>query len=231
MKNRLEKKTIIVPDYQREFYSWVYTNQKLCKFLDKPFVCNLLSFGNRNKMISSCVAEIEPKDTVLQMGLTFGSQIEAVAEKIGIYGEYDIADVSPTQIKRCRDKYEYKYPFMHFISQDASEVFEKKYDVVLCYMLLHEVPPVSRKNIINNALASVSPKGKVIFIDYNKPSKWQILAPIVKLVNRLYQPFAENMWMREIRADVKDHAGYNWRKKTFFGSMYQKLIVSKKDSI
>ncbi len=220
-----------IPLYQREFYSWLYESPRLTKWLDNQKLLNMLTFGFSSKMLQSCAGELKTSSNVLQMGGTFGDQIGVAASKIGIFGHYDLLDVSMVQLRHQRNKYCYLYPFMRFINGDASNPIDKQYDAVICYMLLHEVPSESREKIINNALHCLKPDGKAIFIEYNNAFIWHPLRWFVKLFNRLYQPFAEKMWHNEIKNYVHNPSEYNWRKITFFGKMYQKVVVTKKDSL
>ena len=216
-------KVVKTPAYVKEIYGKIYENEKVSRFLDDDRIVNITTFGQQNHMVNDLVNEISTNSKVLQMGCTFGKQIEAVAEKIGAYGKYTIVDVCAKQIARCKSKAIYQK--INFQSHDASKSFSEKYDTVICYMLLHELPPVTRTKIINNALQCVEEGGKVIFIDYNNPSKWNILRGVVKMFNRLYHPFAESLWKNPIETYAKQKEHFLWRKKTYFGKMYQKTVA------
>ena len=216
-------KAVKTPAYVKEIYGKIYENQKLCRFLDDDRIVSLMTWGLQNRMVDDLVKEISTNSKVLQIGCTFGKQIGAVAEKIGAYGKYVIEDVCPQQLDRCRSKEIYQK--ITFQSHDASRPHSEKYDTVICYMLLHELPPVTKAKVINNALDSVDEGGKVIFIDYHKPSKWNLLRFLIKPFNRLYQPFAESMWKYGIDSYAKNKECFVWRKKTYGGRMYQKLVA------
>ncbi len=225
MKYNLVKssKATKTPAYMKVIYGKIYDNEKISRFLDDDRIVSFLSLGQQKHMIDDVVKEISTNSRVLQMGCTFGRQIEAVAEKVGIYGKYVVADVNEKQIERCKSKIIYQK--VNFRSQDVSKAFSEKYDTVICYMLLHELPLKTRAKVINNALNCVDEGGKVIFVDYNKPSRWNLLRFIIKPFNRLYQPFAESLWDTSIDnyAEYKEH--FVWRKKTYFGKMYQKTVA------
>ena len=216
-------KAVKTPAYVKEIYGKIYENEKLCRFLDDDRIVNIMTWGFQNRLVNDLVKEISTNGKVLQFGCTFGKQIGAVAEKIGAYGKYVIEDVSSKQLERCRSKEIYQK--ITFRSHDASRPQSEKYDVVICYMLLHELPPVTKAKIINNALNSVDEGGKVIFIDYHKPEKWNLLRYLIKPFNRLYQPFAESMWNTSVESYAKHKECFLWRKKTYGGKMYQKLVA------
>lgn len=216
-------KAVKIPAYVREIYGWIYENNKLCRYLDDERIASVMTWGFHHKLVDDLVKEISTNSKVLQIGCTFGRQIEAVAEKIGAYGKYVIADVCPQQLERCRSKEIYQK--IDFQSHDGSRSTGQKYDTVICYMLLHELPPTTKAKVINTALDSVDEGGKVIFIDYHQPSKWNLLRWLIKPFNRLYQPFAESMWKRSIESYAQNKEHFSWRKKTYGAKMYQKLVA------
>ncbi|MBQ8869890.1 MAG: rhodoquinone biosynthesis methyltransferase RquA [Alphaproteobacteria bacterium] len=216
-------KVVKTPTYVKEIYGNVYENEKLSRFLDDERIVSFLTCFQQHKLVNDVIKEISTNSSVLQMGCTFGRQIEATAEKVGAYGRYVVADVTPMQIERCKSKTVYQK--INFIFQDVSKAFSEKFDTVICYMLLHELPPITKAKVINNALNSVEEGGKVIFIDYHKPSKWNLLRFLIKPFNRLYQPFAESMWEQNIENYAKEKSHFTWRKKTYFGKMYQKVVA------
>ncbi len=219
------------PLYFKEIYGWLYNNKKISDFMDKPWVSKVFSLGNNEKLIQSALREISVNDSVLQLGATFGPQIERTLKKIGHYGRYDILDICDTQIERCQKKYGH-HRQINIIKRNANEdIIRKDYDVILCFMLLHEVPTQQKTQIINAALNNVKEGGKVVFIDYHNPIKYHPLRYVVRMFNRLYQPFAEKLWDREIYSFVENKSGFMWRRVLYFGEMYQKIVADKKINI
>lgn len=216
-------KVVKVPPYIHEIYGKIYENEKICRYLDDERIANAMMWGFQNQIVADLVSEISTNSKVLQIGCTFGRQIEAVAEKIGAYGKYKIIDVCPQQIERCRSKAIYQT--IDFQLQNGARPLTEKFDTVICYMLLHELPPFTKTKVINAALSSVEEGGKVIFIDYHQPSKWNLLRFILKPFNRLFQPFAESMWKFPIEDYAKNRDHFSWRKKTYAGKMYQKVVA------
>ena len=224
-----EDKKIALPKYLTAIYGKIYENQKVSNFLDSPRLLKILTLGNSSRLIEASLKEIRQSQKVLQIGVTFGDQIEQTADRIGHYGKYDIIDISETQLKRAEEKYKYLYSNMRFLHFDGREPIGEKYDVVIVYMLLHELPILSKIRVVNAALNSTNEGGKVVFIDYYNPIIWHPLRYIVRMFNRLYQPFAEKLWDREIYTFADKKNKFFWRKKTYFGDMYQKAVASRKD--
>ena len=84
-------------------------------------------------------------------------------------------------------------------------------------MLLHELPIASKIKVVENALNSLNENGKAVFIDYSQPTYWHPLRYIVRMFNRLYQPFAEKcgteplILLRPIASTTSGTAVLLWR--------------------
>jgi len=227
MKSR--NNTINLPPYADIVYSDIYNNLNRSSKLDSDFSVKLRSFFQYDRLVKSVTRELLLNQTVLQMGLVFGYEIDAVAQKIGAYGQYDIIDVNPVQIARNQKKYGNMYPCLNLIQQDASTFnVNEQYDCVICFMLLQELPSQTKSKVINNALRAVKPGGRVIFVDYHNPVFWHPLRYWVRMYNRLYHPFAEKLWDKGIETYANNRTNFSWRKSTYFGGMYQRLIAVKK---
>ena len=230
-KKKLINAPAKIPAYQKEFYSRIYENKRLTKILDKPWLRKILSLGYSEKLAQACIDEVQSGQKVMQIGVTLGDELGNLASKLGVYGKLDVVDVSLNRLMYVRNKYRFLYPSMSFINRDALEPFKEKYDVIICYMLLHELPLPAKSKLINLILSSLSPDGKAVFIEYNNAVWWHPLKWLVKMYNRLYQPFAERMWQSEIKDFVTDKNYYNWHKTTYFGKMYQKLTAIRRDGL
>ena len=87
----------------------------------------------------------------------------------------------------------------------------------------------SKKYEIVNHMLNKLPKGsKAVFVDYHNPAKWQPIRYILKVVNHYLEPFAEALWKNEIQHYATKANKFVWRKKTFFGGVYQCVVVEHK---
>ena len=211
------------PAYIDALYPLIYKNTNMSRFLDDSRIQNILTFGFYKKMLEDLLEDIGTNSTVLQMGCTFGPQIEKTADKIGRYGTYVLADILKSELDRAKEKLIDKK--IDFEIHDVRKPLSRKYDTVLCVMLLHELPEVSRTKVINNALDAVKEGGKAIFIDYNRPSDLNLLRFLLKPFNRLFFPFTESLWKKTIKSYAKKEAYFSWYKKTYAAGMYQKVVA------
>lgn len=227
-KNKMHSKDFPLPLYHTMIYPHLYRDDKWFNLFSKKWVNNLVSLFTRDKIINSFIEEIYPRSKVLQMGISFGDEIKTVADQIGYQGQFDIIDINNAQISFAQASLGDTYPQINFYHYNAEDPVPEKYDVVICYMLLHELPIVSKMKVVNNALNSINEDGKVIFVDYGRPGMLHPLAYIIRMFNRLYQPFAEKLWDREIASFAEHDLNYNWKKAKFLGGIYQRLIVTRK---
>ena len=216
-------KTVKEQLYISELYPHLYHNKKFYRFLDDDRVQTILSLGFKNKLIDEMLEDIKTNSSVLQIGCTFGGQMQKTADKVGRYGTYVITDVLPEQVNRAREQLIDKK--IDFEIHDARKPFSNKYDTVICFMLLHELPETSKTKVINNALDALKQGGSAIFIDYNKPSEWNLLRFFLKPFNRLYFPFVEKLWEKGIKSYALKKEHFSWNKKTYGSRMFQKVVA------
>jgi SAM-dependent methyltransferase len=223
---------ITLPPYLDLVYGDVYRDADKCARMDTKWSCLWRSFFQYNTLVAALVKEIKTSQKVAQLGLVFGSQINETAMAVGIYGQYDIFDINPLEIKRNNAKYGKIFRNMKIFQKDISRSLpDETYHTVICFMLLSEVPPATRIRIVNNALKMVKPGGKVVFIDWHAPLFYHPLRYLVRMYNRLRHPFVERLWERGIESYVQAEvrAQFSWRKSTYFGRMFQKLVATRKE--
>ena len=222
-----------LPAYLDVIYGDIYNSADECTRRDNNFLSNIKTFFQYKRLVNSVVHELKMNQSVLQLGVVFGNEIDEVAMAIGAYGQYDIVDISPVQVNRITDKYWKVYQGIKIFKQDAAQLNpESIYDAVICFMLLSQVPTATKVKIINNALQMVKPGGKVIFVDWHNPLYYHPLRYIVRMYNRLYNPFVEKLWDRDIEtfASPKLRTDFIWRKSTYFGRMFQKTVAIRKEN-
>jgi ubiquinone/menaquinone biosynthesis C-methylase UbiE len=213
------------PPYIRNVYSWLYLKPFIYNILDNSIIQNLFTLGYHSTLIEELKKEITPHSKILQLGVTLGAQIEKTYHAVGTFGTYSIVDILPHQLENCQEKHlEQKINFIH---ADASKTIKGEYDTIICYMLLHELPPITRTKLLKKSISALKPGGKIVFIDYHKPSSFNPLWYFIRAFNRLYQPFAEALWKNSIKGLTPNAETCKWSKQTYFGGIYQKVVATK----
>ncbi len=222
-----------LPAYIDVIYGDIYNDADKCSSYDNNLLCNVRTLFQYKRLVNSAVRELKMNQNVLQLGVVFGSEIDEVAMAIGAYGQYDIVDINSVQVNRITDKYWKVYRGMKIFKQDATNLkLNGNYDAVVCFMLLSEIPTATKMKIVDSALKMVKPGGKAIFVDWHKPLYYHPLRYVVRMYNRLYNPFVESLWDRDIEsfASPELKPQFIWRKSTYFGRMFQKLVAVRKQN-
>lgn len=215
------------PSYVKNIYGWLYKKEKYYNLLDNVYVLNILTLGAHYVLTKELTKEIYPHSQILQIGATLGSQIEKTYSVLDTAqnGSYTIVDILPNIIEKKQKKHFHHK--INWINADASKTIKGTYDTIICYMLLHELPPRTRAKILNNLIKALTPNGKIIFIDYHQPSSYNPLKYLIRAINRLYQPFAESLWKNNIKALTPEAEKCTWSKQTYYGGLYQKVVAAK----
>jgi ubiquinone/menaquinone biosynthesis C-methylase UbiE len=192
--------------------------------LDRPAVVSAILWGNARRLMDSAVTEFAPGSHVLQTACVYGDFSARLARRVGPAGRLEVIDVAPLQIDNCRRKLA-AYPHVRLRVVDASRHDGEGYDGVCCFFLLHEVPEDYKHRIVDRLLASLRPGGKAVFVDYHRPRRSHPLRPVMRLVFRRLEPYAEALWRREITSYATRAGDCEWRKETYFGGLYQKTVA------
>ena len=215
-----------IPDYLRDVYYWAYLDPRNVRLLDRDLVVSTILFGNLRRLQRAAFEEIDPGQAVLQPAHVYGTIIPNLARLLGPGGRLDVADIAPIQVAACRRKLS-AYPWARVRHADARDPDGGPYDVVLCYFLLHELPGAWKRSVVDSLLASVKPGGRVVFVDYHRPHPWHPLRWFISFVLDTLEPFAKALWEHEISDFASRPAGYSWRKETYFGGFYQKVVAER----
>lgn len=215
---------VAIPDYLQDVYHWAYLSPVGRAIFDNPLVVHSILWGNMRRLTQTVVDEIEPGQSVLQPACVYGGFSNHLADAVGPKGHLLVTDVAPIQVAGARRKLG-GMPQATVRLGDASRPTGGPYDVVACFFLLHEVPEAYKAMIVNALLNVVTPTGKVVFVDYHRMRPRHPLKPIMSLVFDTLEPFAKELWHREIEDYASAGNRFTWSKETYFGGLYQKVIA------
>jgi hypothetical protein len=77
-------------------------------------------------------------------------------------------------------------------------------------------------------LDSVRPGGKVVFVDYHKPHWVHPLRLVSGVIFDTLEPYAKGLWRHEIVEFAGNGERFDWRKETYFGGLYQKVVATRR---
>ena len=219
-----------VPEYMTDVYDWAYVNPKWVRALDHNWVVRVLLFLNDQRLMRAYLNEITPGMRVWQLAHVYGDLVTRVAQKVGIKGLFHLTDVTPIQIEHGTRKLA-GMEWTKVIRSDAADFNHAElidYDLICSFFLLHEVPDEKKYEIVDHMLAKLPKGSKAVFVDYHNPAKWQPIRYILKIVNYYLEPFAEALWKNELKHYASQAEKFTWCKKTFFGGVYQCVVVEHK---
>lgn len=215
-----------VPDYMTEVYDWAYVDPAWVKQLDRNIVVKTLLFGNDQRLIRAYLNEIEPGMRVWQAAHVYGDLVTRAAQKVGPEGTFHLTDITPIQVEHGTKKLA-GLPQARVFWQDAATFAgEGEYDVICSFFLLHEVPDEKKRKILDHLLAKLPKGSKLVLVDYHKPSWWQPIRYILKLVNLTLEPFADAVWQHDLAHFASKAEQFVWQKRTIFGGVYQIVTVT-----
>jgi len=216
-----------IPAYLWENYYWAYLNPRNVRLLDREIVVKFILWGQHRRLRSAAFSELEPGQHVLQPACVYGDFSAALAAYLGRESRLEITDVAPIQLATCRRKL-WKMSQATIRRADASRPDDKSYDAVCCYFLLHELPDDYKRSVTSSLLERIPPGGKVVFVDYHKPHWAHPMKPITSFIFDRLEPFAKSLWRHEIVDFASEPDAFDWRKKTFFGGLFQKVVAQRK---
>ena len=220
-----------VPDYMVDVYDWAYVDPKWARVLDDNWVVRILLFFNDQRLMRAYLNEIGEGMRVWQVAHVYGNLVTRVARKIGPNGVFHLTDITPVQIEHATRKLA-GMSWAKAIRADAAHFAveeQESYDLIGSFFLLHEVPEEKKHEIVNHMLTKLPRGSKAVFVDYHNPAWWQPIRYILEVVNHYLEPFAKAMWKNEIRHYAREADRFTWRKETFFGGVYQCVVVEHRD--
>lgn len=215
---------VALPAYMSEVYDWAYVNPRYVRWLDRNIVVRVLLFANDQRLMRAYLNEIRPGSRVWQVAHVYGDLVKRAADKVGDKGLFQLTDVTAIQIEHAEKKLADR-PWARVAHCDAAQWFGHLYDLVCSFFLLHEVPEEKKREVVDRMLASVEQDGKIVFVDYHRPALWQPIGWILRFVNAKLEPFAKSTWQHEIRDYASQPERFSWKKRTFFGGVYQIVVA------
>ncbi len=217
-----------LPEYLVNTYTWAYLTPASLFLLDNPLVLTAILWGNLPRLVRVACAEVTPGQRILQAANVYGHLSAELAEAVGADGRLEVVDIAPIQVEHCRRKLE-KFPQARVRRADAANPGGGLYDVVFCFFLLREIPDDKKRAVVDGLLGAVRPGGKIVFVDYHAAAPWHPLRGLMRLVFRTLEPYAFGLIEGEIEDFATAPGTFTWRKETFFGGLYQKVVAIRPD--
>jgi ubiquinone/menaquinone biosynthesis C-methylase UbiE len=216
-----------IPGYLQKTYRWAYLDRRNARYLDHEVVVKTILWWQHRRLERTAFLEIEPGQRVLQSACVYGNFSPILAERIGPDGRLEVVDVAEVQVENCRRKLA-DYDHATVRHENVLYLRDEKFDAVCCYFLLHELPDAFKHRVTKVLLDSVRRGGKVVFVDYHKPHWSHPLRLVSSLIFDMLEPYAKGLWRHEIIEFAGNDKRFDWRKETYFGGLYQKVVATRR---
>lgn len=223
-----------VPHYLATHYWWAYVHPRAVKFFERQWLVNLILWGNYPRLRQAALADLGEQlpGRTLQVACVYGDLTCRLSKRASAGGgTLDVIDVLPIQLQNLRRKLPAAAP-VRLLRMDSTrlDVPDAQYDRALVFFLLHEQPGAERERTLGEVIRAVKPGGTIVIVDYAMPRWWHPLRYLWRPLLARLEPFALDLWRREIASWLP--ASWPLRqidKQSFFGGLYQKLVVTRAD--
>ncbi len=217
------------PHYLTVHYWWAYIHPRAVKLFERQWLVNLILWGNYDRLRDAALIEFGEalEGTTLQVACVYGDLTSRLCRGAAIVGgKLDVVDALPIQLKNLKKKLPVNAP-VRLLGMDASELRlqDATYDRALIFFLLHEQPEDYRKRTLSEIIRVVKPGGKIVIVDYGPPRWWHPLRYLWAPLLDLLEPFALDLWANEIAHWLPRGCKLQAYKETFFGGLYQKVVI------
>lgn len=220
-----------LPRYLVDAYWWAYLHPKAVRLFERQWLVNLILWGNFGRLRDRALASLGHPITgrTLQVACVYGDFSPRLAQRLAPGSRLDIIDVAPVQLENAARKLS-EHPQVALHHQDSSRLgfADASFDQTVLFFLLHEQPQPVRARTIAEALRVTRPGGRLVFVDYHRPSGWHPLRPLMRLILRRLEPFALDLWAHEIADWLPSGTPpRRLRKQTCFGGLYQVVEMTR----
>ncbi len=220
-----------VPLYLSAHYSWAYVHPRAVWFFERQWLANLILWGNYTRLRNAALAELgdELAGTTLQLACAYGDLTRTLAGRVAAAGgRLDVVDVLPIQLENLCRKLPDDMP-VRLLTMDSAELdlADASCDRALLFFLLHEQPGRHRERTLGEVFRVVRPGGKIVIVDYALPRWWHPLRYLWRPLLAALEPFALDLWHREIADWMPAGGRAGSRKRSFFGGLYQIVVVER----
>lgn len=222
---------IRVPHYLNAHYWWAYIHPRAVKLFEHQWLVNLILFGNYARLRDAALSEFGTSlpGSTLQLACVYGDLTSRLGTRVASgNGTLDVVDILPIQLTNLRRKLPKGIPTRLLLMDSADlNLPDASYDRALVFFLLHEQPRHYRERTIGELLRVTKPGGKIVFVDYALPRWWHPLRYLWRPLLAALEPFALDLWRGEIAEWFPRNSSGRWRKQSFFGGLYQKVVVTR----
>ena len=221
---------IAIPAYLRRIYWWAYVHPQAVRVFERQWLVNLILWGNFGRLRDAALEALGPTlpGRTLQIACVYGDLTSKLLERSAPGSTLDVVDILPLQLENLKRKLPADSGArLRRCNSAGLDYASGTFDRALLFFLLHEMPESVRRATLAQALRVVKPGGRLVIVDYHRPRRTHPLyLPMVGILRTL-EPFALDLWEREVPEWFPDDVEVaSIRKTTSFGGLYQMLEIT-----
>jgi ubiquinone/menaquinone biosynthesis C-methylase UbiE len=189
-----------VPGYLTEVYNWAYVHPRALHVFERQWLVNAILFGNYRALRDAALDLLGTTlpGRTLQIACVYGDLSAGILQRMPTDGRLTVVDVLPQQLANLRRKLA-GLPGAERIEMllgDSSDLpmGDASVDRALLFFLLHEQPEAVRRGTLAQALRVLKPGGRLVVVDYHRPSAWHPLHLPMRGVLATLEPYALDLW-------------------------------------
>lgn len=226
-----------IPRYLRLHYWWAYVHPNAVRLFEREWLVNLILWFNYRRLSEAALTVLEDSGPAgqlpgrtLQIACVYGDLTARLAQRsLAADGSLDVVDVLPIQLENLARKLQ-PGARVRLLTRNADNLAlpDASYDRALLFFLLHEQPEDVRRRTLQEALRVVRPGGKLVVVDYARPSSWHPARYLWLPILRILEPFAHDLWQRELTDWLPGFCSRGKLCRTrFFGGLYQLVCITR----
>ena len=221
-----------IPAYLSDTYWWAYLHPNAVRVFERQWLVNLILWGNFNRLRDAALHELSAPDGcvnghILQVACVYGNFTSQLVRRLHTGAHLTVVDVAPIQVDNLQRKLG-PQPQVSVLRQDATALSaaDASQDAVVLFFLLHEQPAAVRRQTLAEAWRVTKPGGKLVVVDYHRPSPLHPLYLLMLAVLKTLEPFALDLWRADIASWLPPGAQpASLTQRTCFGGLYQQVVI------
>lgn len=224
-----DEPSFAVPSYLERHYWWAYVHPNAVRVFERQWLVNLILWGNFCRLRDAAIDLFgNPiRGRTLQVACVYGDLTPRLLDRHAPDATLDVVDVLPVQLENLARKLGPSPQVTLCQGNSANlEAPDGRYDQVLVFFLLHEMPLETRKRTVAEALRVTRPGGRLVFVDYHRPNPGNPMGWFMRPVLKILEPFALDLWREEIVSWLPhDAPAVKVEKRTYFRGLYQLVEI------
>ncbi|WP_234413977.1 rhodoquinone biosynthesis methyltransferase RquA [Ideonella sp. A 288] len=218
---------LAIPSYLTATYWWAYVHPRAVGVFEREWLVSAILWGNYARLRDlalDALGTTVPGRT-LQVACVYGNLTSRLLSRMAPDAALEVVDILPVQLANLKAKLPTDGRVTLTRADSSSLALpDGSVDQVLLFFLLHEQPEAVRRGTLAEAMRVVKPGGKVVIVDYHRPSAWHPLRLLMRGVFHFLEPFAIDLWRQEVDAFLPEGVKpATARKRTWFGGLYQMI--------